>query len=167
MPGAVAVVVGLVALLQTPAAPLTGRAEIIDGDTLRIGATRIRLTGLDAPELDQTCAGASGSEWSCGMEAKSFAVGVVGQGPVTCLGSGRDRYGRMLAKCAVAGGDLGQAIVAAGWAVADRDYVGEEAAARDAKRGIWAGTFIAPAEWRRNHGADRPGFWEAIRAWFG
>ena len=167
MLAALAVVAGLAALLQPPPALLSGRAEIVDGDTLRIGATRIRLTGLDAPELDQICAGASGSEWSCGMEAKSFAVGAAGHGPVTCLRSGRDRYGRALAKCAVGGGDLGQAIVAAGWAVADRDYVGEEAAARDAKRGIWAGTFIAPAEWRRSHGADRPGFWEAIRAWFG
>ena len=62
--GLIAAIVGLVS--QPPVTLIAGHAEVTDGDTLRIGATRIRLTGIDAPELAQTCTGQSGKEWPCG-----------------------------------------------------------------------------------------------------
>ena len=58
---------------STPAAPppgtaVAGPARVIDGDTLAVGAVRIRLFGIDAPEHDQTC-GAAGATWPCGAAA--------------------------------------------------------------------------------------------------
>jgi endonuclease YncB( thermonuclease family) len=166
----VLVAVGIVAAgavwLEPPARPITGHADVVDGDTLRFGSLRVRLTGLDAPELDQTCADTAGGEWSCGTRAKTFLSDLVGRQAIVCTRSGRDRYGRALAKCAAGGRDLGAQIVAAGWAVIDLDYGAEELAARTAGRGIWGGNFVAPAEWRRTHGAIGPGPWEWIRSWF-
>jgi endonuclease YncB( thermonuclease family) len=86
---------------------------------------------------------------------------------VTCAPSGRDAYGRTLAACSIDGRDLGAEIVSTGWAVADFDYAGEQLAARAAARGIWSGSFVAPAEWRRAHGAATENFWDRIRRWFG
>jgi len=156
----------LIEALRPHAVPVIGRPEVVDGDTLRFGALRVRLTGLDAPELDQTCVGAGGVEWSCGMAAKDFVAALVGSAPVTCTRSGRDRYGRALANCTADGGDLGSQIVNAGWAVADGRYLGEQVTARLAGRGIWAGNFVLPAKWRRTHGTAEPGLWEWIRNWF-
>src|SRR5690606_25654366 len=116
---ALAVVVGL---LQPPAPQLEGRAQAVDGDTLRLGSTRIRLTGLDAVELEQDCTDKAGKDWACGTAARAFLADAVGKGSTTCRSEGRDRYGRTLARCTVGGADLGDAIVRAGWAVAELDY---------------------------------------------
>jgi endonuclease YncB( thermonuclease family) len=162
----IAVVAALATLLQPPAEPLGGRPQVVDGDTLRFGATRVRLTGLDAPELDQTCLDGGGAEYGCGAEAKAFLVGFIDGRTTRCLRSGSDKYGRVLATCAVDGADLGNAIVGAGWAVAEADYLFALGEARLQKRGIWRGRFEAPADWRRDHGAAEPGLWDWIRAWF-
>ena len=162
----VALIGGIAAWLTPPGPPIEGKPYVIDGDTLRIGSTRIRLSGIDAPELDQTCAASDGAEWSCGMKAKDFVEKLVRGDTLSCRRSGRDRYGRALGRCTDQGADVGEAIVAAGWATTEFDYAAAEAGARSAKRGIWAGTFIAPADWRRSHGTDQPGFWELIRGWF-
>ena len=73
--------------------------------------------------------------------------------PVTCEDLGRDRYKRIIARCTVAGEDLGEWMVSQGMALAYRryslDYVDEEADARAARRGIWTGEFVPPWEWRR------------------
>jgi len=170
-----AVLLGLVVLgalafgltrLQLPVAPLTGRAEAIDGDTLRMGSVRVRLMGLDAPELDQTCTRADGSEWSCGSEAKAALAVRLRAGAIDCARYGRDIYGRTLAKCSAGGADLAADMVRAGWAVSDDDYLYESAAARAQQLGIWSGRFDHPIDWRRRHGADQPGPWEWIRSWF-
>jgi endonuclease YncB( thermonuclease family) len=154
-------------LLDRPApAPISGLAQAVDGDTLRLGVRRIRLTGLDAPELGQTCTDRAGHAWACGAEAKAFVAGVLAQGPVECVPAGRDAYGRTLAACTIDGGDLGAKIVSAGWAVADFGYLAEQATAHAAGRGIWDGSFIAPADWRRTHSGAEPDFWQWIRSWF-
>lgn len=164
---AVGTVAALSALFAPAAQPISGRADVVDGDTLRIGDVRIRLTGLDAPELGQTCTDVLGASWSCGQEARGFVVGVVAGQTVSCTPTGRDRYGRTLARCSVAGADLGGQIVEAGWAVADMGYFAEAADAQTARRGIWAGTFEAPAQWRRDGGASGASFWDWLRRWFG
>ena len=78
--------------------------------------------------------------------------------PVTCEDLGRDRYKRIIAKCTVAGEDLGAWMVSNGWALAYRrytlDYVGEEDDAQAARRGIWASGFVKPWEWRRGKRLD-------------
>jgi len=164
------VLVGGIALVDAILAPrplpLVGHAEAVDGDTLRLGRTRIRLAGLDAPELRQTCTDASGGSWPCGAAARDFVVDQLRSGDVSCAPSGRDIYRRTLAACTIAGIDLGHAIVDAGWAVAELPYAGEEGDARAAKRGIWAGTFEPPAQWRHDHGEGRATLWDWIRSWF-
>jgi endonuclease YncB( thermonuclease family) len=163
---AIALLAGVVAWLQPPGEPLAGRATAVDGDTLRIGSSRIRLTGLDAVELDQRCIDAKGGDWKCGYSARDFLADAVKSRDVTCSRQGRDRYGRVLAKCAAGPGDLGEAIVKAGWAVADLEYGLALMEARTNRRGIWSGKFDDPADWRRSHGAESFDFWAWLMGLF-
>lgn len=163
---AIAALAVVVALLQPPAAALAGRAEAVDGDTLRIGSTRVRLIGLDAIELDQNCTGRGDVDWACGQAARSFLARALRGDITTCHHEGRDRYGRTLARCATAAGDLGDAIVRAGWAVADLEYGLALAEARLNGRGIWASRFDDPAVWRQNHGADGFDLWAWLASWY-
>jgi len=144
--------------LLTPAvalADITGKPRVIDGDTLEIAGERIRLHGIDAPEFEQTCV-ADGKRWHCGLEAASALAFKIARGWVTCQGEDRDKYGRAIAICyagGVGGPELNAWLVSEGWALAYRryslDYVGEEATAREARRGMWRGEFVPPWEWRR------------------
>ncbi len=132
---------------------LTGTASVIDGDTLAIHGHRIRLHGIDAPESGQTCEDAGGRSYRCGQVAALALADRIGRRPVTCIARDTDRYGRRIAVCEEGGRDLNAWMVAGGHALAyrrySRDYVGEEAAARDAGRGLWQGRFVAPWDWRR------------------
>jgi endonuclease YncB( thermonuclease family) len=135
-------------------APLAVR--VVDGDTLHTGSERIRLAGIDAPELSQTCRDGQARAWSCGLAAKQRLAALVAKGSVTCSSRGQDRYGRTLAVCAAGHvADVGAALVRDGYAVNyDRytsDYAGAEREARAARRGIWQGGFERPANWRRSH----------------
>lgn len=163
---AIAVVALVAAWLEPRSSPLAGHPQVIDGDTLRLGTQRVRLTGIDAPELDQTCTDAMGAQYACGTQAKAVLAGLVGGGEVSCVRSGRDRYGRTLATCTSAGRDLAEAMAEAGWAVAEADHALAALSARAAGRGIWQGRFEDPAQWRRDHGASEPTLWDWIRAWF-
>jgi endonuclease YncB( thermonuclease family) len=131
---------------------IIGRAHVIDGDTIEIAGARVRLHGIDAPELHQRCSDAD-ADTPCG-EISRDALRELAEGrEAVCEGRDRDRYRRLVAVCRVAGQDLGRAMVRAGQAVAftrySLDYVPDEDAARAAKRGIWAGTFQHPADFRR------------------
>lgn len=137
-----------------PAPTVTGFATVIDGDTLRIGREPIRIEGIDAPELRQTCRDAQGREWACGRVARQRLAEFIAGKKVTCTARGRDRYGRMLAVCAAGAiADLGGALVRAGYAVDYRRYSTAYAAdarsARDERRGLWQGQFENPEDWRR------------------
>jgi endonuclease YncB( thermonuclease family) len=129
------------------------RPTIVDGDTLVLDGRTIRLWGVDAPEGRQTCFDARGAGYRCGDLARNRLRDLIGTRPVSCQARDRDRYDRTVAQCRVAGIDLGEALVREGLAVEYRQfsrgaYSGAEAAARQTKRGIWAGRFEAPAEWR-------------------
>jgi endonuclease YncB( thermonuclease family) len=131
---------------------ISGTAHVADGDTLRVGATRVRLLGVDAPELSQRC-GDDGRRVACGAMAAEWLRRRVAGRPIACEAVDIDRYGRSVAICRVGGADVGAAIVEAGWATAYRRYsmayVGQEARARAARRGIWALGFEPPAAYRR------------------
>ncbi len=121
----------------------------LDGDTLFAAGERLRLEGIDAPELTQTC-GASG-EIPCGRQARAALAGLVGAG-VQCAGTRRDRYDRPLVRCATrSGDDIAAALVARGFALADGCCRAEEAAARAAARGLWRAPFQRPVDWRRDN----------------
>lgn len=126
---------------------LSGDAVALDGDSLTIGGMAVRLEGVDAFEYDQLC-----GTFTCGEAAHRNLAQLIDGGEVVCAPQGEDRYGRILAYCAVEGHDLGQAQVRAGLAVAYRRYsdryVQDEETAKAAKTGAWAYGFKAPEDFR-------------------
>lgn len=134
---------------------VAGTASVIDGDTLDIHGTRVRLHGIDAPEGRQTC-GARGRTWRCGQQAALALSDRIGRAPVTCRQRDVDRYGRMVATCYQGDLNLNAWMVRQGWAVAyrqyGRDYIPDEEAAKAAGRGVWSGPFMMPWDWRRRQG---------------
>ena len=128
-----------------------GAAFISDGDSLTLDGRRVRLRGIDAPEYMQVCRNDDGADYACGKLARQALVQLIAARPVSCEGRQQDRYGRLLGDCSVGDVDLNRALVLAGWAVAYGDFAAEEAAARAARRGIWAGSFERPQDWRRRH----------------
>lgn len=130
---------------------LEGRVTVNDGDSITLGAERIRLRGIDAPEFAQTCQ-RSGADYPCGRRARESLAALIGGRPVSCSGWERDKYDRLLATCTAGGNDLNRGQVEAGWAVAYGDYRAEESAARQKGAGLWAGSFERPRDWRETHG---------------
>lgn len=129
----------------------SGFAVAIDGDSLRLDGRELRLKGLDAPEYRQTCADAAGAESDCGRQARRALADLLRRGPVSCAERELDRYGRGLVACSIGGEDIGATLVRQGMAVAYGDYEREEEEARSARRGLWAGSFERPGEWRKRH----------------
>ena len=134
-----------------------------DGDSLKVLGHRVRLHGIDAPESTQTCR-TEGQPWSCGRAVTTALRKRLAGRPVACEERDRDRYGRIVAVCRVAGEDLNAWMVSQGWALAYRkystDYVSQERAAKAARRGLWRGAFVPPWDWRRGkrlQGAVRTG----------
>jgi endonuclease YncB( thermonuclease family) len=133
---------------------IQGRASVVDGDTLEVKGTRIRLFGIDAPESAQTCLEQSGKTYRCGQRAAFALADKVGARVVSCQPTGKDRYDRVVARCSVAGEDLQAWMVRNGHALAFRRYSKAyrpyEAEAKAAKAGMWNGSFEAPWDWRRD-----------------
>lgn len=142
-------------LIRAPDAPIVGSAFVADGDTLTISGTRIRLVDIDAPELDQTCTDMRGREWPCGRQASGQLRERVRGQDITCKPQSRDKFGRSLSVCTLPDKtDLNAWMVQNGWAVTSgfaKVYGAQEADAKASKRGLWAGTFTPPREWRRQH----------------
>jgi endonuclease YncB( thermonuclease family) len=129
-------------------------SRVTDGDTLVVGHVRVRLHGIDAPEGSQTCVAPSRQAYRCGDSAEGFLARMAPPGAaITCEVLDSDRYGRLVARCVVAGRDLSAWMVRSGWAVAFRryslDYVALEDEARAGHRGMWAGSFVVPELWRK------------------
>jgi endonuclease YncB( thermonuclease family) len=134
------------------AADVTGVPRIRDGDQIQIGNSRIRLDGIDAPSVDQLCVNNTGERWTCGVAARDELIKHADNKSWTCHLSRTDRRGRSIAHCEVDGEDIQKWLVRSGWALAyprlSHDYDADEAAAREAKAGMWQGAFIAPWDWR-------------------
>ena len=135
------------------AGSMAGRASVVDGDTIAMQGQRIRFEGIDAPERSQTCRDGGGERYDCGHSAtRALAQKIAGE-TVDCEPHGWDRYGRILAVCRAGDVDLNAWMVREGWAVAylrySLSYVPAEIEARFARRGIWAGDFTSPEDYRR------------------
>jgi len=138
--------------------------RLADGDSFSLGRERYRLQGIDAPELHQQCKDGAGRAWPCGTRARSELRRIIGTNPVHCDTVSTDRYGRNIAVCQAGGRDIAEEMVRSGFAtVSDRrgassPYAGAQAEARSGKRGLWAGTFETPRDWRRANprGDDGP-----------
>ena len=153
----IAIVIAAITFLGSAFAPtaadeLSGMARVIDGDTIALGQQHIRLEGIDAPETDQVCLDAEGKPWTCGVAARDSLSSHIAGRIVSCAARGEDRYRRMLAICSAGGEDLNAFMVREGLALDyvkySRDYTSEEDTAREQRRGMWAGAFIAPWDWR-------------------
>lgn len=130
---------------------LSGVADVRDGDSLEIGGSRIRLEGIDAPELAQTCR-RNGRVWACGEAARNHLADLISGQRVHCTSHQRDRYQRWLADCHAGGRHLNRQMVDDGMAVSfGRRYGAAEAGARQAGRGLWSSEFQRPQRWRRQN----------------
>src|SRR5271170_7080419 len=134
------------------AADITGVPKVREGDQITIGSSRIRLGGIDAPSVDQLCLDTKGERWTCGVAARDELIKHVENKSWTCHVERTDRRGRLVARCEVDGEDIQKWLVRSGWALSyvrvSHDYDADEAAAREAKAGMWQGAFIAPWDWR-------------------
>lgn len=142
-------------LLENPrpyTLPNTSQLVVHDGDTLRLGSQRVRLWGIDAPELEQTCHQGAVSQ-PCGKLARDALIKLIGQSQLSCTTIETDRYGRNVARCEATGIDLNRTMVVEGWALDYERYSGgayqtEQARAEKAQLGIWAMEFETPWQWR-------------------
>lgn len=153
---------GLMASLSPLAArEVAGPAEAVDGDTLRIGEETIRLEGIDAPEIGQTCRDPAGKTWACGRAARDRLAALVKGRGVACHGAVADVYRRLVATCRVDGRDIDRVMVEEGLAWAFRrystTYVSAEDAARRARVGIWAGQAEPAWDYRAHRWAEAAG----------
>lgn len=142
---------------------LTGHPRVGDGDSLVFEGARVRLAGIDAPESAQTC-DLAGRARACGDEARAHLVSLIAGRPVACDWSHLDKYRRRLARCRAGDTDLNLAMVRDGWAVAYGDFEPVEDEARIHRRGIWAGGFERPEDWRREHRRHAESWWTG---WWG
>ena len=126
--------------------------KIIDGDTIILNGEKIRFSGIDTPELKQTCLQGD-QEVSCGMTAKKLLAEKIGNAIPKCISEGKDTYKRTLAECFVNGESLSKFLVLSGYAFAYRKYstkfIKDEEFAKSKKLGMWAMTFQYPWDFRR------------------
>lgn len=147
--------IALVLLLASAAShsdEITGKAHVIDGDSIRIADTEIRLYGIDAPEGKQSCL-QQGEDWACGETATEALRLIIGNAEIHCTWQELDRYERALATCTREGHDIAEMMVDHGVAMAYRKYTWryalDEDEAKAKRKGLWAGAFIPPWDWRR------------------
>jgi endonuclease YncB( thermonuclease family) len=144
-----------------------GPFHAVDGDTLSAGGERLRLEGIDAPELDQTCEDGGGRRWACGAEARRHLARLVSTDETECRGHERDRYDRLLVRCHVGAVNVNGTMVRQGLAIAYGLYLQEQNTARRERLRLWAGRFEDPRDWRASRGTmDDSGFLEVILDWF-
>ena len=128
--------------------------KITDGDTIKIDGDKIRFSGIDTPELKQTC-DKDGVKILCGLNAKKILVNKIGNNKVTCVREGKDRYKRVLAECFVNNESLSSYLVRSGYAFAYRKYskkfIPDEEFAKSNKLGMWSMKFDYPWDWRKKN----------------
>ena len=133
----------------------TGRPRVVDGDSLELAGHRVRLFGIDAPESVQDCRDGNGRSYACGREARDALNTAIGGQSVSCTPVGQS-YNRDVSVCTANGRDLSEAMVRSGHALELRQhsrgrYTAAEREAQSARRGLWAGDFQRPSQWRQQH----------------
>jgi endonuclease YncB( thermonuclease family) len=147
---------GCVALLclsvaQAAGAQITGLAEVVDADTIRINDAELHLFGIDAIERDQLCMH-RGTPWTCGLRASRLLEDFVADHPVTCRIVAVDPHGRRYALCRVHNLDLGAEMASQGYALhypaGSRTYRRQQREARQRGNCIFDSIYVRPEEWR-------------------
>lgn len=148
--------------MMTPATQiiLVGQASVVDGDTINIRGERIRLNGIDAPESSQWCEDEASQKYRCGRtSAEALSSFLAASSPTSCEFVERDQHGRFVGNCRRADGEsVNNWLVHQGYAIdfprhSGGAFASAEAEARQAGRGMWAGKFEKPWEWRREQEA--------------
>ena len=128
--------------------------KIIDGDTINLNGEKIRFTGIDAPELQQTC-NKDDKIIPCGIEAKNILIDKISNNKIKCKKEGRDKYKRTLAECFVNNVSLSSYLVRKGYAFAYRKYskkfIEDENYARKNNLGMWSMNFRYPWDYRKKN----------------
>ena len=128
--------------------------KINDGDTIRIDGEKIRFSGIDTPELRQTCL-KQGIKTPCGLTAKQILIDKIADNKIVCIREGKDQYKRTLAECFVNNESLSSYLVKSGYAFAYRRYskkfIKDEDFARTNKIGMWSMEFNYPWDWRKKN----------------
>ena len=128
--------------------------RVVDGDTIHLNGEKIRFTGIDTPELKQTCV-KEGITEPCGVTAKEILVGKIGDNKVKCISEGKDHYKRTLAECFVNDESLSSYLVRSGYAFAYRKYskkfIPDENYAKAYQIGMWSMEFEYPWDFRRKN----------------
>ena len=127
---------------------------VIDGDTIRLGDVKIRFSGIDAPEINQTCVASEGKV-ACGKISRDLLIEKVTNNKISCTDEGKDFYGRVLGECFVNGESLSAFLVREGFAFAYRKYsnkyIEDEEYAKFNKLGMWSMEFQYPWDYRKNN----------------
>ena len=127
---------------------------VIDGDTIRLGDVKIRFSGIDAPEINQTCVASEGKV-ACGKISRDLLIEKVTNNKISCTDEGKDFYGRALGECFVNGESLSSYLVREGFAFAYRKYsnkyIEDEEYAKFNKLGMWSMEFQYPWDYRSNN----------------
>ena len=128
--------------------------NVIDGDTIHLNGEKIRFSGIDTPELKQTCIKDNAKNF-CGITAKEILINIIGNNIVKCIKEGKDRYKRTLAECYVNEISLSSYLVRNGYAFAYRKYskkfISDEDYAKTNKLGMWSMKFDYPWDYRKNN----------------
>ena len=127
--------------------------RIVDGDTIVLNGEKIRFSGIDTPELKQTCMSGDQKVF-CGMFARMLLVKKIGNEMPECIREGKDAYKRTLAECFINGESLSAFLVRSGYAFAYRKYsdkfIKEEEFAKENKLGMWSMKFEYPWDFRKS-----------------
>ena len=132
----------------------SNKVKIVDGDTIYLKNEKIRFSGIDTPEIKQTC-NKNNETIKCGIQAKELLINKIGNNKVKCIKNGLDKYNRILAECFVNNQSLSKYLVREGYAFAYRKYstkyVQDEDYAKKNKKGMWSMTFEYPWDYRRKN----------------
>ena len=130
------------------------KIRVVDGDTIHLNGEKIRFSGIDTPELKQTCVKDDVIDL-CGVTAKEILIQKIGNNKVKCINEGKDQYKRTLAECFVNKESLSSYLVRSGYAFAYRRYskkfIIDENFAKNKQAGMWSMEFEYPWDFRRNN----------------
>ena len=158
------IIIILILTTNLLAEEIIGISKVIDGDTVQIDNFKIRLEGIDAPEMRQKCkreflkiSSTIGfifyKDYNCGEVSKKKLKDKINKSEIKCISSSKDRYKRHIATCFKGQTNLNQWMVKNGYAIAyrryNKKYIPDEDFAKENKLGLWKGKFMKPEKWRK------------------
>ena len=132
--------------------PRRQRGTGLRSSSERVCRSALRF-GIDAPEPDQLCRDEDGEPYRCGQKASNALFDFIDRRPVECVEVDRDRYKRAVSVCTVGGTDIADWLVRNGLALdwpqySNGGYADAQAEAKREQRGMWAGSFKEPWNYR-------------------